>query len=114
MKEQKYYYKTVRSDRRSLGLDGNPNILLYTPGQWVRLPKSKQQRGEDGWGGIWAATTPGEAKGLKRYAEVVRKKDKLKNCRIFATRIGKILFETPSGTRIKTDAVYFEAELVYL
>ena len=114
MKERKYYYKTVRADIRSLGLKRNPNILTYVPGQWTRLPKSQQEGGKGDWGGIWVATTPGEAKGLKHYAEVERTKDKLKDCRIFATRIGKVLFENPRKTRIKTDAVYFEAELVYL
>lgn len=107
-------YKVVTKDMRSLGLRNNPNRITFTVGEWIRLPKNQVKSGRGDWGGIWVVTTAGEAKGLKRYAEVERRKDRLKNCRIFVTRIGEILYENKSKTRIKTNAVYFEAELIYL
>lgn len=112
--KERIYYKVVTKDLRSLGLKRNPNLLYYSPGQWVKLPKDQIQGGPGDWGGIWAATTPGQAKKLKHYAEVERTKDRLRGCRIFATRIGKVVFRNRGNTRLKTDAVYLEAELIYL
>jgi len=112
--KERIYYKVVTKDLRSLGLKRNPNRMTFIPGRWVKLPEDQIRSGSEDWGGIWTATTPGEAKKLKHYAEVKRRKNKLKGCRIFATCVGKLLYENRSKTRIKTDAVFLEAELVYL
>jgi len=103
--QERVGYKVVTSDLESLGLRKNPNIMKFSPGEWVRLDRSQTQEGKGDWGGIWVAKTKGGAKVLVKYMKEKHQVD----CRVFMTTLGIVLFE--NSYRIKTDAVLLGEEI---
>ncbi len=101
-------FKVVTPDMQSLGLRRNPNIMTFKKGEWVVLPDDQIEKGVGDWGGIWVKTTRSGARKLKKYM-TEEAKIRASDCRIFVTKIGKVLYENP--WRIKTDRVFLEEEI---
>lgn len=99
-------YKVVTAQMESLGLRKNPNRLTFPVKKWVKLPKSQIESGKGDWGGIWVAASLGGARKLRKYME---EEKNIVGCRIFLTRIKKVLYE--NSYRIKTNAVFLEEEI---
>lgn len=98
-------YKVVTEELESLGLRGNENIIQYPENEWHQLEEENIEAGEDDWGGIWSARTPGKAKSLSNYME-----DKHSTgTRVFKAAIDQILFH--NDYRIKSAEVNLFEEL---
>lgn len=99
---RKVYYKVLRKDLTSVGLLG-ATIMQYHFNVWNKPLEPLSDHPRKG-GGLWISRTKSKAKEYKRY---VYKKHGIV-ARIFACKIGKILFQT-SG-RVKSDKVFFTEE----
>ncbi len=105
---ERYGYRVVTPEMKSLGLRRNPNILTYPEtGEIFRLPEDWIKEGMQDWGGIWVSKTLYRAKYLVRY---MAEKHHTPGCRVFVAELGKILYE--NSYRIKPDSVEFLAELI--
>ena len=103
--EERLAYKVVTQDMRSLGLRRNPNILEFTQGEWLLLPKNEVLAGKSDWGGIWAAVDKGNARSLQRYM----RRQYNQETRLFAAAIKDVLYE--NSYRLKTNGIYLIEEL---
>lgn len=92
-------YKVVTIDNKSLGLRHNPNIMVFTPGEWVILDENSIVPGKSDWGGIWSALTKSKAKELSKYM----KNKKSIDTNIFLTAIYEPLFA--NSYRVKSGGV---------
>ncbi len=99
-------YKVVTQDMKSLGLRNNPNIMTFPINEWCVLPSAEVESGEEDYGGIWLARTPGGARGLMRY--MLNPKKRNTQTRVFKTAIQDVLHA--NDYRIKTNAVYLMEE----
>ena len=105
---ERYGYRVVTSEMKSLGLWRNQNILTYPEtGEIFRLPDNWIEAGKGDWGGIWVSKTLYRARRLVRY---MAERHQTLGCRIFVAELGEILYE--NSYRIKTDSVEFLAELI--
>lgn len=99
-------YKVVTAQMESLGLRKNPNKLIFPVGKWVKLPKSQIESGKGDRGGIWVAASINGARKIRKYIE---KEKGVSGCRIFLTRIRKVIYE--NSYRMKTGAVFLKEEI---
>ena len=101
-------YRVVTMDMKSLGLDGNPNILTYPIGEWFYLSEKDVEEGKGSWGGIWVGRTLGKARSVAKY---MKKKHNIET-RIFDAAIDKILFA--NDYRVKTNGIYLMDEHIFM
>lgn len=91
------FYKVVTSELESLGLRKNPNVMVFSIGQWVCEKEPKL--GKSDIGGIWVCRTKSRANELRRYMKSRWEKD----VKVFTVDIGNILYS--NSYRVKTDRV---------
>lgn len=99
MPNNKYGFKVLRKNLKSLGILGAP-LKQYYFDIWNKAEKPLSSHPKKG-GGIWLAKTLRDAKKLQKYVLKTRGIE----TRIFYCKIGKTIFQT-SG-RIKTDKIFF-------
>lgn len=106
---ERYGFRVVTPEMKSLGLRRNPNILTYPEtGEIFRLPKDWIKEGKQDWGGIWITKTFSRAKYLVR---LMAEEHNTNGCRIFIAKLGTVLYE--NDYRIKTNSVQFLAEVIF-
>ena len=93
------YYKALRQDLTSVGLLGATQ-MQYRFGVWNKPLEPLSAHPRKG-GGLWVFMKKYDAKRAKKY---LLEKHKIV-ARIFACRIGKIIYQT--SYRTKTDKVFF-------
>ncbi len=100
--KRKVYYKVLREDLTSVGLLGATR-MQYHFNVWNKPLEPLSDHPRKG-GGLWIVKRKCDARAIKKY---LRRKHGIV-ARIFACRIGKILFET--SYRTKTDKLFFTEE----
>lgn len=106
---ERYGFRVVTPEMKSLGLRQNPNILSYPEtGEIFRLPNDWLEEGKGDWGGIWVTKNFSRAKYLVRLMKEVHQTN---NCRVFVAKVGRILYE--NSYRIKTNSIQLLAEVIF-
>lgn len=101
---KKDYYKVFTKDLQSLGLKNNPNILTYTPNEWIYVEEVIE--GIDDYGGIWVYSTLSNARKMVKY--MLEKYDV--STRTFIVNIDQVLYH--NSYRTKTNGIYLKEEIL--
>jgi len=97
--KNKRYFKVLRENLTSVGLLGAPRKQYY-PGLW-NIPNEPISNHPRKGGGIWVTPTKASARSFQKY---VFNKYGIRT-RIFACKIGKVLYYT--SCRVKTIGIFF-------